>query len=200
MTTSPPSQSPPSERPPGKRKKRFRREPEGRLQITERDLDIIRQVFRHRFLRSTHLQALFGGGQGLLRRLAELYHHAFLDRPREPIEFYTTRHDFSYLRQPYPIEVVQTRLLSADQDLDPRQIPWLVETYQAAAVDWESGAIAWTAARSGRPCLVLRGVTDLVSPEGGESYDLLELYHQRTDQVMPPILESLPAWLEPANL
>lgn len=88
MTTSPPSQSPPSERPPGKRKKRFRREPEGRLQITERDMDIIRQVFRHRFLRSTHLQALFGGGQGLLRRLAELYHHAFLDRPREPIEFY----------------------------------------------------------------------------------------------------------------
>ena len=120
--------------------------------------------------------------------------------PQEPIEFYTTRHDFSYLRQPYPIEVVQTRLLSADQDLDPHQIPWLVETYQAAAVDWESGAIAWTAARNGRPCLVLRGVTDLVSPEGGESYDLLELYHQRTDQVMPPILESLPAWLEAADL
>ena len=54
--------------------------------------------------------------------------------------------------------------------------------------------------RNGRPCLVLRGVTDLVSPEGGESYDLLELYHQRTDQVMPPILESLPAWLAAADL
>jgi len=71
-TTAPP-------RAPGQRKKRFRREPEGRLQLTERDLAILRQVFRHRFLRSTHLQALMGGGQGLLRRLAELYHHAFLD-------------------------------------------------------------------------------------------------------------------------
>lgn len=88
MTTVPPTPHDPATRPPGKRKKRFRREPEGRLQVTERDLDILRQVFRHRFLRSTHLQALMGGGQGLLRRLAELYHHAFLDRPREPIEFY----------------------------------------------------------------------------------------------------------------
>ena len=88
MTTPSSTTRDSSKRTPGARKKRFRRQPEGRLQITERDLAIIRQVFRHRFLRSTHLQALMGGGQGLLRRLAELYHHAFLDRPREPIEFY----------------------------------------------------------------------------------------------------------------
>ena len=86
--TTPPATPDASKRTPGQRKKRFRREPEGRLQITERDLALLRHVFRHRFLRSTHLQALVGGGQGLLRRLAELYHHAFLDRPREPIEFY----------------------------------------------------------------------------------------------------------------
>ncbi len=120
--------------------------------------------------------------------------------PLEPIAFYSTQSDFSFLRQPYPLEVVQTRLLSADQDLDPRQIPFLVDTYQAVAVDWESGAIAWTAARNNVPALILRGVTDLVSPQGGESYDLLELFHQRTDQVMPPILASLPAWLEAARL
>jgi hypothetical protein len=88
MTTPPSTKPDPATRTPGQRKKRFRRQPEGHLQITERDLAILRHVFRHRFLRSTHLQALFGGGQGLLRRLAELYHHAFLDRPREQIEFH----------------------------------------------------------------------------------------------------------------
>ena len=72
----------------GKRKRRFKRQPEGFIQLTERDAAIIKAVYRHRFLRSTHILALFGGGQGLLRRLAELYHHAYLDRPREQIEFY----------------------------------------------------------------------------------------------------------------
>lgn len=73
----------------GQRKRRFQREPDGHIQITERDLAIVREVFRHRFLRSTHLQALVGGGQGLIRRLSELYHHAYLDRPKEQIEFYS---------------------------------------------------------------------------------------------------------------
>ena len=72
----------------GKRKRRFKRQPEGFIQLTERDAAIIKAVYRHRFLRSTHILALFGGGQALLRRLAELYHHAYLDRPREQIEFY----------------------------------------------------------------------------------------------------------------
>jgi hypothetical protein len=71
-----------------KRKPRFRRAPEGHIQLTERDIEILLAVFRHRFLRSTHLTALVGGGQGLIRRLGLLYHHHFLDRPREQIEFY----------------------------------------------------------------------------------------------------------------
>lgn len=73
---------------PGARRRRYRRQPEGYVQLTERDLAILRAVHRHRFLRSTHLVALFEGGQGLLRRLADLYHHAYLDRPREQIEYY----------------------------------------------------------------------------------------------------------------
>lgn len=88
MTASSDPTSDPRSRPNGQRKRRFRREPEGAIQITERDLAIVRLVCRHRFLRSTHLLALVGGGQGLIRRLADLYHHAYLDRPREQIEFY----------------------------------------------------------------------------------------------------------------
>jgi hypothetical protein len=76
-------------RPPQQRKPRFRRAPEGHIQITERDVEILLHVFRHRFLRSTHLAALVGGGQGLVRRLGLLYHHHYLDRPREQIDFYS---------------------------------------------------------------------------------------------------------------
>ena len=78
----------PEPRTPGQRKRRFQRQPEGRIQLTERDTAVIRAVHQYRFLRSTHLIALFGGNQGLLRRLGELYHHGYLDRPREQIEFY----------------------------------------------------------------------------------------------------------------
>lgn len=86
--TAPDSATPIPSASAGRRKKRFRREPDGLIQVTERDLAILRHICRHRFLRSTHLQALVGGGQGLLRRLAALYHHGYLDRPREQIEFY----------------------------------------------------------------------------------------------------------------
>ncbi len=58
-------------------------------QLTERDRQIVRQVFRYRFLRSTHIAALVGGSrQQTLRRLQSLYHHGYLDRPRAQIDYY----------------------------------------------------------------------------------------------------------------
>ena len=54
-----------------------------------RDVEIIRQVARHRFLRSTHLFALIGGSPPRIgERLAPLYHAGFLDRPRSQIEYH----------------------------------------------------------------------------------------------------------------
>ena len=59
------------------------------MQITERDRSIIRLVYRHRFLRSSHIVALIGDGpRQILRRLQLLYHHGFLERPRAQIEYY----------------------------------------------------------------------------------------------------------------
>jgi hypothetical protein len=73
-----------------RRKPRFKREPTGRIEVTERDVEIIRQVYKHRFLRSTHIVALINASrQTTLRRLQLLYHHGYLDRQREQIEFYT---------------------------------------------------------------------------------------------------------------
>src|SRR5690349_7004126 len=60
------------------------------IQITARDFDIIRQVSRLRFLRSSHIQSLLGGSpQQLLRRLQLLYHHGLLERPRAQLDYYS---------------------------------------------------------------------------------------------------------------
>lgn len=59
------------------------------IQLTERDVKIMRHVHRHRFLRSTHIQQLVEGGtQAVLHRLQLLFHHGYLDRPRSQIEYY----------------------------------------------------------------------------------------------------------------
>lgn len=59
------------------------------LNPTPRDREIIALVHKHRFLRSSHLRALLGGGaQGVTRRLQTLYHHGFLERPRSQIDYF----------------------------------------------------------------------------------------------------------------
>ena len=69
---------------------RFQRAPGvSRIELTDRDREILRQVHRHRFLRSSHLIALIGGSkQHILRRLQLLYHHGYLERPRAQIDYY----------------------------------------------------------------------------------------------------------------
>jgi hypothetical protein len=69
---------------------RFKRAPNSKpIILTERDHEIIRLVHRHRFLRSTHITALtHGSPQQVLRRLQSLYHHGYLERPREQLEYY----------------------------------------------------------------------------------------------------------------
>src|SRR5579862_3135011 len=69
---------------------RFERDPNvAPIDVTERDREIIRQVHRHRFLRSSHIAALVGGShQQILRRLQLLYHHGYVERPRCQLDFY----------------------------------------------------------------------------------------------------------------
>jgi hypothetical protein len=53
------------------------------VSLTERDREIIRHVYRHRFLTSDHIIALVDAGRpAMLKRLALLYHAGYLDRPR----------------------------------------------------------------------------------------------------------------------
>lgn len=112
------------------------------------------------------------------------------------IEHYATRLDLSWLKEPYPHPVHRGLLVSADRDICPPDIPLLKSQYGAAVADWESGAIAWVAARNAVRCLILRGVSDLVGEEGGEAYQALEVFHDGANRVMLPLLRALPAWLK----
>jgi hypothetical protein len=69
---------------------RFRRAAEiAPMELTSRDRDILKQVQRHRFLRSSQVVLLLGGSrQHVLRRLQLLYHHGFLERPRAQLDYF----------------------------------------------------------------------------------------------------------------
>lgn len=61
----------------------------GSFQFTQRDLEILRHVSEHRFIRSEWIIKLVGGSrQQLLRRLNLLYHHGYLERPRAQLDYY----------------------------------------------------------------------------------------------------------------
>lgn len=60
------------------------------FRVTEGDLEIIRQIARHRFLRSTHVAALVGRSLDRTNdRLCHLYHAGYLDRPRAQLDHYS---------------------------------------------------------------------------------------------------------------
>jgi len=118
-----------------------------------------------------------------------------MSNPEDAIAHYTTELDLFWLPDPLPYPVQRGLLVSADRDIVAEDIPGLIQKYGAVAADWESGAIAWVAKRNGVRCLILRGVTDLVSAEGGEAYGNIELFHENTKSVMKTLLEQLPEWL-----
>src|SRR5688572_15752645 len=60
------------------------------LALTDRDREMVHAVHRHRFLRSSQVVKLAAGSaQQILRRLQRLFHHGYLTRPREQLDYYT---------------------------------------------------------------------------------------------------------------
>ena len=70
-----------------KRRSRMSRQKTGKqIQLTKRDLEILRLLSRYRYLRSTHLHALTGGKslKRFVERLDDLYHECgYVNRPRQ---------------------------------------------------------------------------------------------------------------------
>jgi hypothetical protein len=74
---------------PRKRPRFTRAETPPAFQITDRDVEIVRQVAQHRFLRSTHIsQLLAASHKKILERLSPLYHAGYVDRPRAQLEYH----------------------------------------------------------------------------------------------------------------
>jgi adenosylhomocysteine nucleosidase len=149
-----------------------------------------------------------GGFQGLIERgaiiLAErtvvYYIIERMGDPEAAIAAYTTDLDLTWLGDDYPQPVRRGLLVSGDADLDPAAIAGLHARFGAVAGDWESGAIAYIAARNGVRCLILRGVSDLVSDAGGEAYDgTLQAFDEGAGAVMGSLLLALPDWLARAR-
>jgi len=108
--------------------------------------------------------------------------------------YYESELDLSWLSEPYPHPVRRGTIASADSDLQPEKIPYLM-AQGAIAADWESAALAWVAQRNDRRLLILRAVSDLVGAHGGEAYDNIQLFKERTRGIMKNLFDQLPDWL-----
>lgn len=92
------------------------------IQLTDRDRAILRQVFRHRFLRSSQIAALVGGSkQAVLRRLQLLYHHGYLERPRAQIEYYYQGGSRALV---YGLADRGAKLLTESENISRRSLDW----------------------------------------------------------------------------
>jgi adenosylhomocysteine nucleosidase len=115
------------------------------------------------------------------------------------VSYYASSLDLSWLAEPYPFPVRRGLIASADSDLPPGKIPFL-KSHGAIAADWESAALAWVAQRNNARLLILRGVSDMVSEEGGEAYNNIEVFNERARGIMEQLIEQLPEWLNAVRL
>jgi adenosylhomocysteine nucleosidase len=111
------------------------------------------------------------------------------------LDHYSVTMNLSWLPSPPPQPVWVRTLISADRDILPEDIPNLIDTFDASAADWESGAIAWIAHKNGVPCMVLRAVSDLVDTNKGEAYGQYTFFEQECHRIMRNFALVLPDWL-----
>ena len=111
------------------------------------------------------------------------------------IRYLATEIDNSWLGGDTPIPVTRATIASGDRDLMPGEVEALHELYGAVVGDWESGGIAWVCRRNGVRLLILRGVSDLVGPVGGDAYGDSRVWIEAADSIMRRLVESLPGWI-----
>jgi len=95
-----------------------------------------------------------------------------------------------------PVPVIKATLYSADRDLTSQGLRDMEARFHPVAVDWESGAISWVAQKNHTPLLILRGVSDLVSPGKAEAEGNPGLWEKNAATVMQNLLRDLPKWIQ----
>jgi adenosylhomocysteine nucleosidase len=115
------------------------------------------------------------------------------------LDYYASALDLNWLAEPYPFPVRRGIIASADSDLLPDKIPFL-KSQGAIAADWESAALAWVARKNNTRLLILRTVSDVVSEKGSEAYDNIEVFNERSKEIMKELIGQLPGWLKAVKL
>lgn len=112
------------------RRPRFRRAKEPpAFRLTDGDIEIVRLLARHRFLRSTHIAALVGRSLDRVNdRLLRLFHAGYVDRPRAQLDRYP---DSGSAPMVYALANRGARLL-AEHDGSP---------YSASEWSWKNGGV-----------------------------------------------------------
>ena len=113
--------------------------------------------------------------------------------------YYASSIDLSWIPEPYPHPTQRGMIASADSDLPPQKISFLKQK-GAIAADWESAALSWVAQRNNARLLILRGVSDMVSEDGGEAYNNIEVFNERAKGIMGRLIKQLPDWLNAVKL
>jgi len=120
--------------------------------------------------------------------------------PEEAIADFATAVDVSRWPSRLRGRVRVAPLASADRDLAPEDLARLRTRYRALAGDWESGAIAFVAARNRTRVVILRAVSDLVGDGGSVTYGDVGAWERSTRTVMAALLslagEALPELLD----
>ena len=142
-------------------------------------------------------KGLIDVGQVILVNKTIIYDiHDQMTDPLQAEERYSTTFEITWLPQkPLPQAAQVGKLLSADRDIDPRDIQILIKKFGAYAADWESGAIAWVAQHNQTPCLILRAVSDLVDHETSKAYGDYAFFEAQCQKIMADFAYHLPTWI-----
>lgn len=108
---------------------------------------------------------------------------------KEAIDYYSTDLHYPKLEMDKGIRI--SPIVSADQDLSPKNIEALYKSYGALAGDWESSAIAHVAKKNKVECYIIRGITDIVYPAGSETYGDYAVFERETEKVMGRLVKLL---------
>ncbi len=115
---------------------------------------------------------------------------------QQAINHYRAELDTDWIGTDLLKETRRAALASADQDIDFQNFRLLTEGFGVPAADWESAAIAWVLKTNGVRGLILRGVSDIITPHASETDNNHSLWRSRVEMIMQKLLHDLPFYLE----
>lgn len=132
-------------------------------------------------------------GDLLLIEQAVVYDmHVLIGSQEEEERFYTTPCSAELIEWAAGIaDVRRATIASADRDVEGERIPAVHERFNAIAGDWESASIAFVAGKNSVPCIIVRGVSDVVGgPTAGDTAAIFEDYLAGVQTVIQRILDA----------